>query len=61
MPKKKVDVTVTIEADHKEWLEKVAVEHGLPDLHKALRCLLDFAISEVDEEKIFDEIRCLHC
>lgn len=61
MVKQKVNVTFEIEADQKTWLEEIVKKHGLADASKALRVLLDYARTEGDPEKIFDEIRCLRC
>ena len=45
-----------------EYLEQMAKKHGLPDLHKALRCLIDYACETTEQEDtIFNEIRCLDC
>lgn len=58
----KEDVPFTIESDQREWLEKMAAAHDLPDASKALRVVLDHAMHEVaDEAMLFDTIRCHHC
>jgi hypothetical protein len=61
MAKTKEQVTFSIEKDQKEWLERMAVDHGLPDAAKALRILLDYAIQDGDETAIFETVRCRHC
>ncbi len=44
------------------YLERMVEQHGLPDVDKALRCLVNFAIDRDDlESEIFDEIRCYDC
>jgi hypothetical protein len=37
-------------------------EHGLPDIGKAVRCLINYARENADRHaEIFDEVRCLDC
>ena len=47
--------------DHVAWLKEMASKYDLPDEHKALRCVLDFAMQDADPDTIFQEIRCRHC
>ncbi len=61
MNKSKVNVSLDIEQDQKDWLESMAQKHSLPDASKALRVLLDYAIEEGDEQDIFGKVRCLRC
>ena len=45
-----------------EYIQQIADSYSLPDESKAIRALIDFAISSPDEEHhIFGEIRCLDC
>lgn len=45
-----------------KYLEEMAKKYDLPDVSKAIRCLINFAREEQAEEKrIFEEIRCGHC
>ena len=45
-----------------EYLERMAKKHDLPDLGKAVRVIVDFAMHEPDEEsRIFGEMRCSGC
>lgn len=60
-PKEKTEETFEIETEHKQWLESMVEVHGLPDVSKALRILLDYAIAEGNPVTIFEEIRCRHC
>ncbi len=54
--------TVMLKDRQMTYLQEMAAKHGLPDASKALRCLIDFAISNADAEpKIFTEIRCNDC
>ncbi len=53
-----------VELKPRQWayLEEMAEKHGLPDVSKALRCLVNFAVEEPDREgDIFQEIRCSDC
>lgn len=45
-----------------EYLVAMANKHGLPDESKALRCLINYAIEESEQEDaIFAQIRCQDC
>jgi len=45
-----------------EYLENVAQQHSLPDLGKAVRCLINYARENPDRhDEIFGEVRCLGC
>ena len=61
--KKKVDVTITMEEDHLEWILSVTEKYDLSDESKTFRVLLDYAIENGDQEEIFseDNMRCRHC
>jgi len=53
-----------VELKESQWLflERMVSEHGLPDLDKALRCLVNHAIDRDElEAEIFDDIRCYDC
>ena len=55
-------VTVDLEADKIAFLELMARTHGLPDLGKTVRCLIDYARAHPDAHTdIFEEIRCHDC
>ncbi len=44
------------------YLEEMASKHGIPDLNKAVRVLINFARDEQDHESIiFSEKRCIDC
>lgn len=58
---KKINVDFEVTEEMKEFLEKMVKEYDLPDISKALRCLLDFAQEDGDLEEIFEEIRCRRC
>ncbi len=54
--------TVELNEIHRAYLEQMAQKHQLPDLGKALRCVINYAMVETDQEKeIFTSIRCTHC
>ena len=57
----KVEITVTINDDHETFLSEMAEVYDLPDADKALRVLLDYAMTDGDKAVIFDEIRCIRC
>ncbi len=53
---------VELESDKVKFLEDVAKRHGLPDIAKAIRCLVNYARENPDRHaEIFDEIRCVDC
>ena len=55
-------VTFEIKPRHLEYLQQIADNYDLADESKALRVLIDYAISSPDDEHaIFGEIRCLDC
>ncbi|QDU42286.1 hypothetical protein Mal52_07420 [Symmachiella dynata] len=57
-----VEKTVTLKDRQMTYLQEMADKHGLADASKALRCLIDFSISNAAEEsRIFTEIRCNDC
>tara|TARA_Y100000814_G_C12089133_1_gene319415 strand:+ start:54 stop:242 length:189 start_codon:yes stop_codon:yes gene_type:complete len=61
MPNNKTSVDVVIQTEQKEWLDKMASKHSLPDASKVLRVLIDYAIEEGSENDIFDYVRCRYC
>jgi aspartyl/asparaginyl-tRNA synthetase len=61
MEKNKVVEKLEIEADQLEWLREMAKTYSLPDASKALRVVLDYAMSDADEEDIFMSMRCRRC
>ena len=47
-----------------EYLEKIVADYDIPDIGKAVRCLIDYAIEEKDKEKekeFFQLERCHSC
>jgi hypothetical protein len=57
-----VACSIELESDKVAFLEQMAREHGLPDIGKAVRCLINYARENADRHaEIFDEVRCLDC
>jgi len=56
-----VEHTFELNPDQLAWLQDMVETYGLPDAGKALRIVLDHAMSDGDPDLIFDEIRCHHC
>jgi hypothetical protein len=53
---------IDLESSQVEFLEEAAKKFGLPDMGKAVRCLVNFARDNPDKHaEIFDEIRCTDC
>lgn len=44
------------------FLEQTTQKYGLPDIGKAVRCLVNYARENPDKaDEIFGEVRCLEC
>jgi hypothetical protein len=44
------------------FLEQAAQKYSLPDIGKAVRCLVNYARENPDKaDEIFREVRCLEC
>ncbi len=55
-------VSIELVSDQVRYLEEMAQKHGLPDIGKAVRCLVNYARETPEhEEAIFTEVRCLDC
>jgi hypothetical protein len=51
-----------LESEKIAFLKEMAEKHGLPDIGKAVRCLINYARENPDKHAdIFDEVRCLDC
>lgn len=62
MSKEAKPYPIELEDDKVEFLKRMADAHGLPDIGKAVRCLINYARENPDRhQEIFDEIRCLDC
>ncbi|RMD65323.1 hypothetical protein D6833_03145 [Candidatus Parcubacteria bacterium] len=62
MPKDKATYTVELDKVMMAFLEEMTTTYHLPDVSKAVRCLVNYAraLPEV-REAIFAEVRCLDC
>jgi len=62
MPKDATSHAIDLEAAKVEFLKKMADTHGLPDMGKAIRCLINYARENPDKHAdMFGEFRCLDC
>ena len=53
---------IELEAEKVAFLKNMAETYGLPDIGKAVRCLVNYARENPDKhEAIFNEVRCLDC
>ena len=53
---------IELESGKIEFLEQMVAAYGLPDVGKAVRCLINYARANPDKhDAIFIEIRCLDC
>jgi len=53
---------IELDTQQIEFLEEIAKKYGLPDVGKAIRCLVNYAREAPDRrDEIFDEIRCAGC
>ena len=53
---------IELEPDKIAFLEQMASVYGLPDVSKAVRCLVNYARENPDkQESIFSEIHCVNC
>lgn len=54
--------SVELVSEQKQFLDDMAQKYGLPDVGKAVRCLVNYARENPDRhEAIFGEVRCLDC
>ncbi len=62
MPKDKAIYSIELEKDMMRFLEQMTDKYELPDVSKAVRCLVNYAQDvETAREDIFAEIRCNTC
>jgi hypothetical protein len=55
-------VTIDLKAGQREFLDEVVRQYALPDVAKAVRCLVNYAREHPDARAaMFDEVRCLDC
>lgn len=54
--------TIELETGKVQFLEEMAIKYGLPDIGKAVRCLVNYARENPERlDEIFDEVRCADC
>lgn len=54
--------SIELEAEKVEFLQQMAQTYRLPDIGKAIRCLINYARENPDKRQdIFAEVRCLDC
>ena len=62
MPKDKATYPIELEKDMMGFLEQMTTQYDLPDVSKAVRCLVNYArYVDTAREGIFAEIRCNTC
>lgn len=60
--KDKQSYPIEMELEKTHFLEEMVRQHGLPDISKAVRCLINYARENPDKHPaIFDEVRCVDC
>jgi hypothetical protein len=53
---------IELESEKVAFLKQMADAYGLPDIGKAVRCLVNYARENPEkQEAIFAEVRCLDC
>jgi hypothetical protein len=54
--------TIELESEKVQFLEEMSSKYGLPDMGKAVRCLVNYARENPEKlDDIFSEVRCLDC
>ena len=54
--------SIELDSEMVAYLEEVAKKYDLPDIGKAVRCLVNYAReSEAKRDEIFSEVRCMGC
>jgi hypothetical protein len=53
---------VELVSEQKRFLEEMMARYGLPDVGKAVRCLVNYARENSDQQDaIFGDVRCNDC
>ena len=53
---------IELDSSMVEYLNEMASKYSLPDVGKAVRCLINYARENPEKgNEIFDEVRCLGC
>jgi hypothetical protein len=54
--------TIELDSAKVQFLEKMTETYALPDVGKAIRCLINYARENPDKlDEIFGEVRCVDC
>ncbi len=62
MPKDKATYSIELEKDMMAFMERMTAQYALPDVSKAMRCLVNYACDvEGVQDDIFSAVRCLTC
>ena len=60
--KDKTEQRIPLEAEKVEFLQEMAKSYQLPDIGKAVRCLIDYGRETPDKQaEIFGEVHCQDC
>jgi hypothetical protein len=60
--KDKAMYTVELEKHQMAFLEEMMQQYQIPDVSKALRVLLTYAMDpETERDRIFEDVRCFDC
>jgi hypothetical protein len=60
--KDKAEHSIPLEPAKVEFLQEMAKSYELPDIGKAVRCLIDYARENPDKQAaIFGEVHCQDC
>ena len=60
--KDKAEHSIPLEPAKVEFLQEMAKSYQLPDIGKAVRCLIDYARENPDKQAaIFGEVHCQDC
>jgi hypothetical protein len=60
--KDKLSYSIEMEPSKAQFLEDMASQHGLADIGKAVRCLINYARENPDRQaEIFADVRCVDC
>lgn len=60
--KEKTSQSIPMELAKLHFLEQMVNTHGLSDIGKAVRCLIDYARANPEQQaSIFGEVRCPDC
>jgi hypothetical protein len=53
---------IELDSEMVAYLEEVAKKYDLPDIGKAVRCLVNYAReNDLKRDEIFSEVRCMGC